>query len=1074
MRAPSMPSPLRRVARWALASLLLAVSGAALAQDCTMPLQGGGTNEAPFDIAGATAFTSMTDRFAELADAGSTTDACWSASFELTDDVDLTGVNFVPVGFGSDGTRNEDVWFRGAFDGGGHAIRSLRIVSSKTDVALFGGLEDATLRNLTFEDSFVSSSDSRVAVVAGDAKGLTVANVTISGADVTGRTAVGTLAGRASGGTWTDVVVRGSTVDVVETSESSNNLRGGGLVGNLRLASDTTVRRPRVDVEVEGGPQIGGLFGRVTTSDTEHDLTVTGGTVRGTLRGGNATGGMIGRLFPDVTFVAEGGTVDVDVEPSARLSTTLSRAGGVVGKVAGRARIEGVTVRADVGSSSGIGNNVGGVIGIVENGSTRAEVVATTVSGTTVGDDHVGGVVGHVDKGTARIEGVVWRGVVSGTNAVGGVIGEVSQDTTLVDVDVDGKVEADQGAGGLVGQLVTADLTATRAVVDGTVEATASNGNANTAGVLGRMDRESGLDPSVTLEAVDVLADVTSTNGRGDVGGAVGKVDPGGAVTLRDVRIAGDVTGGDDTGGFVGRLRAAGGTASTLDLRRGLLVGAVSEGGATGPAVVGAVGADNATSIRRVEAFVPADVDGSPALGTPLGADALTDPRTFLDAGWSLVNGPEGSAVWRSCDGAEAPQLAWYGAPEGCAPVDFAEGLAVATSSRSLLQGVPFDVVVSVVDAEGVAFPAATAGTVELRGEGGAEPGVLRFASDVDGGAPVVDVAAGVERVTFTDVVYTGLSDVSGGDVVLSAVGGGGLEGLRGVAPGVSVRDVRTTVAIDRDAVVADGVDQATVTVTVQRADGTPIEGKPVTLSTTIGSFVVEGRSVGASVDRTTDPEGVVAVGLRSDGSVGTAEVSVSCPGACDVTASVDFVEAAMPFTVVPGNGVAWVYPGFGDAVETVEIRVGPEGETGTALSSSDVRGPVRLEGLENGVAYDVEVDALDGGGEVLETRSGTVTPGPVAPPVLGVSVDRAVAPVVEEGASGTLVTVRMRVTHEESGPLERAWFVVGVPEGVSVVRATNVSRGSVAPEPVAWRWVGAAWPAGEVLSFDVTFRVAP
>ncbi|MDR9392279.1 MAG: hypothetical protein RI554_09655, partial [Trueperaceae bacterium] len=629
MRAPATTSPLRRVARWALAALLLGVSGAALAQACSMPLPGEGSDDAPFEIGDVTAFTSMTDRFAELTDADSTTDACWSASFALTDDVDLTGVTVVPVGFRSDGTRRTDAWFQGSFDGGGHAIRSLRIVSDQSDAALFGGVEDATLRNLTFEDSFVSSSDSRVAVVAGDAKGLTVADVTISGADVTGGTAVGTLAGRASGGTWTDVVVRASKVDVVATPNAGDNLRGGGLVGNLKLASDATVRRPRVDVEVEGGRQIGGLFGRVTKSDTEQDLTVTGGTVRGTLRGGNATGGMIGRLFGGVSFLADGGTVDVAVEPSTRLSTTLRKAGGVVGKVGGMARIEGVTVRADVDGSSAPGNNVGGVIGIVENGSARAEVVATTVSGTTVGAANVGGVVGHVDKGTARIEGVVWRGEVSGTNAVGGVIGEASQGTTLVDVDVDGAVEADQGAGGLVGQLVTADLTVTRAVVDGTVIATTGNLKANVAGVLGRMDEEkSDPDPSVTLDAVDVLADVTSTNGQGDVGGAVGKVDPGGAVTLRDVRIAGDVTGGDPTGGFVGRLKAKGGTTSTSTLRRGLLVGAVREDGETGPAVVGRVGAsESSDAVLGVEAFVPADVYPSPVRGTPLGAAERADPR---------------------------------------------------------------------------------------------------------------------------------------------------------------------------------------------------------------------------------------------------------------------------------------------------------------------------------------------------------------------------------------------------------------------------------------------------------------
>ena len=581
---------------------------------------------------------------------------------------------------------------------------------------------------------------------------------------------------------------------------------------------------------------------------------------------------------------------------------------------------------------------------------------------------------------------------------------------------------------------------------------------------------------SLSIENSEVRADVTGASSN-RVGGLVGLLRPNATLTARDVSVAGTMQGKTPVGGLVGFAIQGGGDGPTLDVGRTLVTATLGASNGDAEALVGILA--DATEVVRLDAFVPEVVDGvTPSRGTPVGAAERRDPRTYLDAGWSLVNGAAGSATWRLCAATGAPVLAWTGTPGGCEAVDLADGLGVEPSGRALVVGVPFDVTVSVVDADGVAFPAAQAGRVVLTGSGGTPSGGLRFADAApDAGPPEVAVAAGAEVVTFTDVVYGGVSGAEGGDVTFTATGSGGLDGLVGTSLPVSVRDVVTTLEIDAEEVVADGVSEAAVVVTVRRADDTPIQGTPVTVTTTIGTFVEAGEAVGASVERPTDAEGRVELGLRSDGVVGTAEVVVSCPDACDVAGEVAFVEASMPFTLVPGNAKGWVYPGFGPSADAVEIRVGSEGvDPVSVVSASDVRGPIRLEELENGVTYAVEVDALDVGGVVQETRTGVLTPGPVDPPLLVVAVDGSVAPTVERGADGTLVTVRMRVEHEEAAPLERAWFVVELPDGedVRVVRATNVSRGAVAPESVAWRWTGDAWPAGEVLTFDVTFEVAP
>ncbi|MDR9392633.1 MAG: hypothetical protein RI554_11480, partial [Trueperaceae bacterium] len=356
MRAFATTSPLQHVARWALAALLLGVSGAALAQACSMPLPGEGSDDAPFEIGDVTAFTSMTDRFAELTNALSFTDACWSASFVLTDDVDLKGVDFVPVGRDGNRSRVNRATFNGTFDGGGHAIHHLRMDGDGIDsgkdrsgMALFQELAGATVRDVTFASPFARSPGYDVAVLAGAAADATIRDVTISGADVRGGAVVGVVAGRVTGGTWTNVSVLGSNVRVNDNMYT-NRWRGGGLAGLLLLTSDLVVRDPDVDVSVDGLFQTGGAFGNVVAKDDTSSLIVTGGQVTTVVHGESETGGLVGTVKPDTTVAIEGTRFDVEVRPSPRLpgNATITHGGGIVGNVQGGAlRIDESTVVAD-------------------------------------------------------------------------------------------------------------------------------------------------------------------------------------------------------------------------------------------------------------------------------------------------------------------------------------------------------------------------------------------------------------------------------------------------------------------------------------------------------------------------------------------------------------------------------------------------------------------------------------------------------------------------------------------------------------------------------------------------------
>jgi len=91
--------------------------------------------------------------------------------YRLTRDIDLTGVDFTPIGSSSKP-------FSGVFDGNGHKITGLRFTKSNADgkVGLFADATDAVIKNLTIQDaSMLLDKDS--GVTGGDLRfGLLVAS----------------------------------------------------------------------------------------------------------------------------------------------------------------------------------------------------------------------------------------------------------------------------------------------------------------------------------------------------------------------------------------------------------------------------------------------------------------------------------------------------------------------------------------------------------------------------------------------------------------------------------------------------------------------------------------------------------------------------------------------------------------------------------------------------------------------------------------------------------------------------------------------------------------------------------
>ncbi len=373
--------------------------------------------------------------------------------FKLANDVDLAGVDFLPLGpqvFSDPMT--------GTIDGAGYAIRNLTIDLPQSRYVGFVGAGNAlVIRNITFVDASVSSlsRNEGTAVVLGHSL---------------------------NGASLVDVTVTGSSVRA--------NRTGGLLVGYLR---NGTVARPRVDgvltiaeVPFVGDPnqrvahdydhwyvpqESGGLAGYVRNSNVQGgrlDVRVTGSVFQASF-----VAGLIGKPHEFVSVVGVDADLHLDLVTRRTGSGSDSVAGvfGNIGLDQGNTLTDS-TFRLDMSltAPSTVQDvsflTVGGIAGDTEEGT----VSRTSITGTLTIDtrlatgnvvvQHVGGAFGRVRDGFATrlseshvdVDVVIWNNA-STTSAVGALVGS-SQSGVFSDVRVDGNVTINGNAenvGGLVG-----------------------------------------------------------------------------------------------------------------------------------------------------------------------------------------------------------------------------------------------------------------------------------------------------------------------------------------------------------------------------------------------------------------------------------------------------------------------------------------------------------------------------------------------------------------------------------------------------------------------------------------------
>ena len=261
------------------------------------------------------------------------------AYFKVTEDIDMKGVDFEPIG-------TEETPFTGVFDGDNHTISNLTIQkdANSKNIGLFGVLSKAKVINLNIKDAKISGG-SNLGILAGYAKEYTKSN----------EESYACLIGNCH--------VSGE-VKVVKDSTSSYSANVGGLLGlndgnNKNEATDeqsykySSVDKCSADVNVVSkykGSSIGGLVGYNRGIITESYAI-------GNVSGEGLVGGLVGSNWQEVYNSYSTGNV-----------TGKNSVGGFVGL--SQAKIKDCFSTGNVVCLTG-GQNAGGFAGSIQQAKTQ-------------------------------------------------------------------------------------------------------------------------------------------------------------------------------------------------------------------------------------------------------------------------------------------------------------------------------------------------------------------------------------------------------------------------------------------------------------------------------------------------------------------------------------------------------------------------------------------------------------------------------------------------------------------------------------------------------------------------------
>ena len=412
--------------------------------------------------------------------------------YELTQDMDLGGANWDPIGECRDYNTATDVCqsdefylFKAIFEGNGWTISHFTINTGgvyANAAGFFGALHSsAVIRNVNIRSASINGGRNNVGLLAGYTGGGRISNSSVGG------------------------VVTATTVDNV-----------GGLVGNGRNSIITSSYADGT-VTVSGDDRVGGLVGfgenAMITSSYAESATVSGTFNIGALLGSGSGTIITSSYAKGVTvsgtsnigaLLGEGddATISLSYAINGRASGTNNNVGGLVGFGTG----SNITLSYIAGMNVNGKNNVGGLLG---RGASSTITSSYAVNGSAIGTgDDVGGLVGEGADATILLSHAVGMNI-NGNENVGGLLGEGTNTDMMSSRAENMNISGSGGSiGGLLGNGASARITSSYAQLD-SIEGTSSIG-----GLLG-----GGTNAAVNLS----YAEVGSIEGINFIGGLLGQ-----------------------------------------------------------------------------------------------------------------------------------------------------------------------------------------------------------------------------------------------------------------------------------------------------------------------------------------------------------------------------------------------------------------------------------------------------------------------------------------------------------------------------------------------------------------------
>ena len=433
---------------------------------------------------------------------------------------------------------------------------------------------------------------------------------------------------------------QGHAITGLNFSDTSSGNSHGTYTGLFRYVRNATLEDVVLEnVDVSGYQCVGALAGEV-----QGETSISNCHASGTVRSASTFAGMlVGRVSNSSLTTFDGCVAEGEVISSA------ANTGGLVGGIeSSSANFSNCQANVDVSGTGG--DNKGGFVGVIQNGSGSVFFDGCIAIGdvTAPGSSSVGGFVGNASR-PIRCENCHAHGGANGFRYAGGFAGYVSGAGSAFDeCSAKGDVITANGSrtGGFVGY-VTSSNDFWRCMSSGSAKGTQYIG-----GFAGQL-----TGANTTVGECFVLGDATATQtGDSYAGGFVG--DLYATAFLSDSYCLGTVTGRQKVGGFAGR-NYSGNTRIT----RCYAAGAAECAGTYAGAFVGHD--QNEPTFTDCAVLV----DGFHAIGTGTAGSSTENANVaeFSAAGmksagnfqtWLAIDDEDG-AVWTQTDGVTQPYLAW-------------------------------------------------------------------------------------------------------------------------------------------------------------------------------------------------------------------------------------------------------------------------------------------------------------------------------------------------------------------------------------------------------------------------------